>query len=615
MNFLSEFKNYLLSQKNPSSRLTVKNYLSDIRKFIDWFEKTFRSDFRAEAFTQETIEYFKKSNSTLSPSSLERHVSSLRKFFHFLKLEGTIAESPFDQLDTKSQIQNTDLWHLKEFKDYLYVYNASRLTIKNYLIDIKNFLSWAEKVTFSKAEWNVKEKNIFEKINNELIAEYKSRLMGSATEAGFSPATVNRKLSSLRKFTAWAREKGYIKDVSSIEYPVLNMGRVSKLKDIPNTRYKIQTTAREYSSFPPIRLIQKVNRGALFLADAVLINPVASVVKSLEQLKWRLQGKPVFAEIKNKELIIKNLPKGFYAPLLISTKYFPFYKKALFYLRHKRPQWYKTYHSYPLTHYLHIAILVLLMSAAGFGVYQNITGKAVNPGVLGIQNPKNPPKFFLFQAGLPLIPITNPDAGTANVVLALDSSGNLTIGGTATPTFQATGGQFKISGNPLLLTTTSGSNGNVQIAPDGRSFIDLQKPLQNTSNNNNVTTARGALEVNDLFAVLATSSGQSAFTLNQNGAGPIISASSSGTAKFTVDNSGNTTIAGNFLPATTLSKDLGSSSLRWNNVYAGTINSAGTTTTGQATFTYSPADTTVGQSTVLLNPATASANASLLGIP
>src|SRR5258708_1291847 len=44
------------------------------------------------------------------------------------------------------------------------------------------------------------------------------------------------------------------------------------------------------------------------------------------------------------------------------------------------------------------------------------------------------------------------------------------------------------------------------------------------------------------------------------------------------------------------------------------INSAGTTTTGQATFTYSPADTTVGQSTVLLNPATAIANASLLGV-
>src|SRR5258708_466930 len=214
-----------------------------------------------------------------------------------------------------------------------------------------------------------------------------------------------------------------------------------------------------------------------------------------------------------------------------------------------------------------------------------------------------------------LLPINNPDAGTANLVFALDSSGNLTIGGTATPTFQATGGQFKISGNPLLLTTTSGSNGNVQVAPDGQSFIDLQKPLQNTSNNNNVTTARGALEVNDLFAVLATSSGQSAFTLNQNGAGPIISASASGVAKFTVDNSGNTTIAGNVLSALTASRDLGSTSVRWNNLWVQTINATGTNTSGQATFTYSPADTTVGQSTVLLNPATASANASLLGIP
>src|SRR5258708_15390369 len=336
MNFLSEFKNYLLSQKNPSSRLTVKNYLSDIRKFIDWFEKTFRSDFTAEAVTQETIEYFKKSNSTLSPSSLERHVSSLRKFFHFLKLEGTIAESPFDQLDTKSQIQNTDLWHLKEFKDYLYVYNASRLTIKNYLIDIKNFLSWAEKVTFSKAEWNVKEKNIFEKINNELIGEYKSRLLGSTTEAGFSPATVNRKLSSLRKFTAWATEAGHLTalqdDTRTSNIP--NNRHVRSLSEIrPQSSSKNKSESAPlpfiYSKFPPVRLVQKSLRGGQVVFDFIFINPPAFLLRSFEHLKWRLQGKPVFAGIKNKELRIKNLPKVFYAPLAVSTAGFPIYKKEI----------------------------------------------------------------------------------------------------------------------------------------------------------------------------------------------------------------------------------------------------------------------------------------------
>ncbi len=143
--------------------------------------------------------------------------------------------------------------------------------------------------------------------------------------------------------------------------------------------------------------------------------------------------------------------------------------------------------------------------------------------------------------GLP--PITQANAGTNNVVLALDSSGNLTIGGSATPTFQATGGQFKLSGQILLLTTNTGSNSNIKIAPDGSGIIDLQKPLQNTSNYNNVSTALGAVEVDDIFAILATSSGQSALTISQNSNGPLISASTSGAAKFTVSNAGAGTFA------------------------------------------------------------------------
>ena len=97
----------------------------------------------------------------------------------------------------------------------------------------------------------------------------------------------------------------------------------------------------------------------------------------------------------------------------------------------------------------------------------------------------------------------------------------------------------------LTLSTTSGSNGNVNIQPDGQGLLNITKPIINESTtiNNRVTTAAGAVEIDDLFAVLATSSGQSAFTLNQNSTGPLISASTSGVAKFTVDNAGAGTFA------------------------------------------------------------------------
>ncbi|MBI5044694.1 MAG: site-specific integrase [Candidatus Levybacteria bacterium] len=145
-----------------------------------------------------------------------------------------------------------------------------------------------------------------------------------------------------------------------------------------------------------------------------------------------------------------------------------------------------------------------------------------------------------------LLPSTGAGAGQTNVVLALDSSGNLTIGGTANPTFSATGGSFTLSGKTLALNTTAGSNGNVTLTPDGVGIIQLNAPVQNTNTNyrNNIPTAKGAVEIDDMFAVLATSSGQSAFTLNQDSTGPLISASTSGVAKFTIANDGSGYFAG-----------------------------------------------------------------------
>ena len=91
--------------------------------------------------------------------------------------------------------------------------------------------------------------------------------------------------------------------------------------------------------------------------------------------------------------------------------------------------------------------------------------------------------------------------------------------------------------------------GNIALAPDGLGQIDLQKPLiNNGTNNNNIYDSRGApLKLIVTLAVLATSSGQIALTHQIKQPGPLISASTSGIAKFTVDSAGNLTAAGNGL--------------------------------------------------------------------
>ncbi len=130
----------------------------------------------------------------------------------------------------------------------------------------------------------------------------------------------------------------------------------------------------------------------------------------------------------------------------------------------------------------------------------------------------------------------------ANVVLALDSAGNLTLSDSSPTnhTFQVSNGSFRLLGQSLLLSTNNGTGGNVTISPDGLGKINLEKGLVNTTSMGNIVS--GGVEVNDRFGVLATESAVAAFIVNNNTTGgDILTASSSGTTRFTIANDGTIT--------------------------------------------------------------------------
>ncbi|MGA2911656.1 MAG: site-specific integrase [Candidatus Levyibacteriota bacterium] len=650
MDLLNLFKTYLFSQEDKSSKVTVKNYLSDINHFIHWYENTFTKSFNPKEISSLTLNDYRASCSqAFSPSSLERHFSSLRKFFKFLLIESKISLNPFEIKNLKLEAQH-DPWHIKDFKDFLYVSNASHLTIKNYLIDIKQFITWVQAVTESN--------NVLGDIDSKLIEEYKQRLL---EQGDFSPATINRKLSSLRKYLAWVQAKGLVSlqpSISNFQFPISNQLSNEAIEQPINQ----QPAERKYSAFPPFRIAQKISNAFIFALDSGLIIYLAKLVDRIEYALWKTKGQPVFAKLKTQNVkfknltsnfqilnpassvqrpaSVKNLPKSFYAPLEISTKFFPWYKKAWITARYSRPKWYKTYHSYPIVHYLHFAVLIIFLIAISFGFY-NVFFQKGNQSPTLAASPVAPLRILSFQGRLTdnndnpittptnlrfgiytsssatdsastaifpwqevdtvspdqdgifnailgnnspipstlftqnnalwlgvtvgttpeltprqqlatvafatnaetlqgMVPTTSNPAAYTNTVLALDgtaSSPTLTIGGLVGATFQATGGQFQILGTPLLLGTTNGSGGNVIIAPDGAGLIDLQKPLVNTTNNNNLAGAAGAVEVDDTFGILATSSA-TAFVLNQNGAGDLMAASASGITKFRIANTG-----------------------------------------------------------------------------
>src|SRR3989344_3806955 len=195
MNLLSLFKDYLSSQNKPSSKSTIKNYAFN---------------FDPKLINADIIENFKRSNADLiSASSLDRHISSIRKFFLFLKEQNHIDSIPFEK--STSENKNEDPQHLNKFKNHLYSGGSSPITIKNYLIDVKQFLDWGQRVTNVKDAWNIKDQNIFNNINPEIVEEYKKRLLSE----GFSPSTINRKLSSIRNFVRWAIKEKIIENEES----------------------------------------------------------------------------------------------------------------------------------------------------------------------------------------------------------------------------------------------------------------------------------------------------------------------------------------------------------------------------------------------------------------
>ncbi len=646
MNLLQQFVDFLAGQKDKPSFLTVKNYKADIGQFINWFEKEFNSLFDPSKITLPILEQYKKTRALpagrqgLSPSSIQRHVSSLRKFFGFLTFERIISQNPLEQKTASAEaLAKEDPWMLRNFKSHLYEYKKSNFTIKNYINDIKSFFTWLGEVALIKYAWNVADKNLLDKINFSTVDEYKQRLIASK----FSPLTINRKLSSLRNYINWAKSQGLISINHTESLP-------------PNTLYTAETMShqvfdreaqtklienKKYSSFPPLRILQKSVNGANAIFDALFILPIVKSIESTQYLFWKVSGKKIFKKsviLNRMRDPIQNIKKEFYAPLDLSIQYLPPYKRIWHILHHVRPKWYKRYHSYSFTHYFHFAILIILAVMIGFGTYNKLFTQAqkgsalaatsfVTPRILSFQgklsdsfnNPittatnilfsiyndksapgsslwqetnsvkpdsdgtfsmflgknipipdvlfsQNPELFLGITVGndpelIPrqqlattsfasnsetlqgLEPITNTTKAS-NVVLALDSSGNLNIAGSKAHTFQAIGGQFVLSGKVLSLITISGSNGNVEIVPDGLGQIDLSKPIQNSTNNNNLSGAIGAVEFDDVVAILATSSAQSAFYINQNSTGPLISASTSGTAKFTVENDGAGIFAG-----------------------------------------------------------------------
>ena len=433
MELLELFKRQLASTTGTSSKNTIKNYVSDVRHFISWFEAVTGSMFEASSITPDVIFLYQnsmggllldgqlQSNSQLSASSMKRHLSSIRKFFTVLEGENIVRENPFKKIVTEESVEPTDYWHLKSFRDYLMMGNASKITVKNYLSDISGFARWYEEAVLPTVENPLSSNQGFYLITQAIVEDYRKRLVEIQNAA---PRTINRKLSALRRYLEFATRKGFITNqeisINSVEAEIAE--EVEDLPKVPLSEITTQFTPqkRTYSRIPPVRLVQKLFINPYLLleegaANAITAFLIGKKVTGIANLPQKLSAQIVAKNALRAQnqglstlLGVRNIEKEFYAPEKVSLSGLPIHQKMFHHVRFTRPNWYKKYHNYAFVHYIHFALLVIFASGVGVALYQNLVVQKQTPTFAAATAP---PRILSFQGRLTDAldnPITSP---------------------------------------------------------------------------------------------------------------------------------------------------------------------------------------------------------------
>lgn len=144
------------------NKITIKNYLSDIRHFLGWFTFYFKANKQAKEKTlpinnesfawislinKQTIfdyrNYMKENR--LPNKSINRRLSTVRKFCSFCISQGWLKENPAKQIENVGLIERPKILTqedvLLQFEQSLLDKNIDNQTIKNYLGDVREMLS------------------------------------------------------------------------------------------------------------------------------------------------------------------------------------------------------------------------------------------------------------------------------------------------------------------------------------------------------------------------------------------------------------------------------------------------------------------------------------------
>jgi len=539
------FKKYL--QESGLSQLSIKNYLSDIRQFLKWGKVVSQrkkiQDTQYSLLSSNLFSTYRSHllDTKMPRSTVNRKLSSLRRFGQFLKKEKILKENPAQGISNLPQKEIPRI--LNNFAHFLNKERLSSVSIKNYLADISRFLNWVKKTT----QWQLSD--LPAESITQVLLEYKKRLTQFSS---LSPRTINRQLSSLRKFADWAQKT--------------NLIARNPFKE-PTAKEKLKAISKKI--WAPFKVSLK---------GLPLYKKIAYHLRYTRPSWYRKYNELEVAHYFHWAILIifcSALGFGIYNQIIRQAQPAPAYPTAL-----TRPKRYLSFQGRltdssgnPITSATDFVFKLYDASTGGNklwdsgtcsitpdqdGIFNTILGSTCGSELTSDVFSENAEVWLeVTVAGETLSPRQQiatvayalnaetlqgyPASASAveNTIPVINNSGDLVIGNFS-PKIQSTSGTFAIEGQALSLATTTGSNGNITLESDNNITLETKDSgvldiKLSGSSGNQMRVTDSNITSGALVSVGTDSTGFDLLNL---------SSGSSETSVFSVDESGNTSIGG-----------------------------------------------------------------------
>ncbi len=143
--FEAEFKKYLIAGNAEAS--TIKNYLSDLHYFFSWVQNGQKIDEISYSELRETFDHslIRSYNaylisSTTSTKTIDRRISTIRKFFRLCIDQRWLTSNPAEEFDSKTKQEERDEIVMK-YKKNLEEKNYQNSNIARHINVIKDLIT------------------------------------------------------------------------------------------------------------------------------------------------------------------------------------------------------------------------------------------------------------------------------------------------------------------------------------------------------------------------------------------------------------------------------------------------------------------------------------------